>query len=281
MVVRLGCSGMRLRAGNDPLPHRVGGDGVGIGERVILVLDIETERHPLVPVADADDEGDRCPAAPHHRIVAAAGIVLEHCVDRIDGSNAYAYRATRAVTFGGEVEPDERRIVEHLARAFAKSPKLLTWNGDGFDLRVIIAAAMEHGIQIPWLFHRDVTYRYGTDGNEDLMDAMSQFGAARRGRQDPYARRCGLPGKMGVDGGDVDGLVKAKRYDELRAYNGQDVGQLAGIFLRREYVSGRLSRTGYQMSAQSLVSLFEKTPGLQPIVEHERFDRKKFLLEEV
>lgn len=254
---------------------------MGRGGKMILVLDIETVRHPLVPVPEADADEDRCPAAPHHRIVAAAGIVLEHCGDRIDGSSAYAYRATRAVTFGGESEPDEKRIVEHLARAFSKSPKLLTWNGDGFDMRVIIAAAMDHGIQIPWLFHRDVTYRYGTDGNEDMMDAMSQFGAARRGRQDPYARRCGLPGKMGVDGGDVEALVKAKKYDELRAYNGQDVGQLAGIFLRREYVAGRLGRAGYQMSAQSLVRLCESTPGLRPIVEHERFDRKKFLLEEV
>jgi predicted PolB exonuclease-like 3'-5' exonuclease len=262
---------------------------MGRGGKMILVLDIETVRHPLVPVPEADDEEDRCPAAPHHRIVAAAGIVLEEILEEVEppaeDANVSSFRfrwyeATRAVTFGGEVEPDERRIVEHLARAFSKSPKLLTWNGDGFDLRVIIAAAMDHGIQIPWLFHRDVTYRYGTDGNEDMMDAMSQFGAARRGRQDPYARRCGLPGKMGVDGSKVDALAKAGKWDEIRAYNGQDVGQLAGIFLRREYVSGRLSRTGYQMSARGLVELMSRAPKLRPIVEHPRFDRKRFLLEE-
>ncbi len=108
---------------------------------------------------------------------------------------------------------------------------------------------------------------------------LSQYGGARRAKQDAYARRCGLPGKMGVDGGDVAELVEAGRWEELRAYNLQDCGQLAGIWLRREYVAGRLTLDGYRQSAASLVAMFERTPGLRPIVEHERFNRKRFLLE--
>ena len=235
---------------------------------MLIALDIETIRHPEVPAAE--DDAERCPAAPHHRIVAAAGVVLE--------SHGTWYEAQRVVTFGdGSVE--EAVILEHLARALRNRPKLLTWNGDGFDLRVIIAAALEHGIQIPWLFSREVTYRYGVDGHEDMQDTTSQYGAARRGKQDAWARRIGLPGKMGVDGGDVAALFEARRFDELRAYNAQDCGQLAGIFLRREYVAGRLTLDGYWKSAGSLVALFERTEALRPIVEHERFNRKRFLLE--
>lgn len=239
---------------------------------MLLTLDIETIRHPEVP-APEDDE-DRCPAAPHHRIVAAAGVVLEHCNDGGSGC-----RATHAVTFGGDGAPDERGILEHMVRAFAKRPKLVTFNGSGFDLRVIVAAALEHGIQIPWLFSREVSYRYSTDGHEDVMDMLSAYGAGRRARQDAWARRIGLPGKMGVDGSQVEKLVEQGRLEELRAYNLQDAAQLAGIWLRKEYVSGRLTLRGYQASARSLVSLFEATPALRPIVEHERFDRKRFLME--
>ena len=245
---------------------------------MILSLDIETIRHPDVPAPE--DAEDRCPAAPHHRIVAAAGVVLEARGRRnpTGDEEDLWFEATRTVTFG-RGSHDEPAIVEHLARAFDHEPQLLTWNGDGFDLRVITAAAMEHGIQVPWLFAREVTYRYGTDGHEDLCDTLSQHGAARRPRQDAYARRCGLPGKMGVDGGDVAALVEAGKLEELRAYNLQDCGQLAGVFIRREFVSGRLTLEGYRHSAGSLVQLFERVEALRPIVEHERFDRKRFLLE--
>ncbi len=125
---------------------------------MILALDIETIRHPDVPPSDKDVEEDRCPAAPHHRIVAAAGVVLEpHGRRHPAGEDELRwYEATRAVTFGGEAR-DEPAILEHLARAFTHRPQLLTWNGDGFDLRVIGAAAMEHGVQMPWLFSREVT----------------------------------------------------------------------------------------------------------------------------
>lgn len=249
---------------------------------MIIALDIETIRHPDVPPSDKDVEEGRCPAAPHHRIVAAAGVVLEPHGRRhpTEAEEQRWFEATRAVTFG-RGSSDERVIIEHIAQACNRRdpPKLLTWNGDGFDLRVVGAAAMEHGIQIPWLFSREVTYRYGCDGHEDLQDTLSQYGGARRARQDAYARRCGLPGKMGVDGSDVAALVEAGRWEELRAYNMQDSGQLGGIFLRREYVAGRLTLEGYRMSARSLVELMSRTPELRPIVEHERFDRKRFLLE--
>jgi predicted PolB exonuclease-like 3'-5' exonuclease len=237
-------------------------------DALILALDIETIRHPDVPPSEGDEE--RCPAAPHHRIVAAAGVVLE--------PRGGWYEADRAVTFG-RGSSDELAILEHLAQAFANKPRIVTWNGDGFDLRVIGAAAMEHGVQMPWLFSREVTYRYDASGHEDLCDTLSQYGAARRAKQDAYAQRVGLPGKMGVDGSQVKGLVDEGRWEELRAYNLQDSGQLAGIFIRREFVAGRLSVEGYRQSASSLVALFERTEALRPIVEHPRFDRKRFLLE--
>lgn len=241
---------------------------------MILILDIETERHPLVPAPETDE--DRCPAAPNHRIVAAAGIVLEP--RSRDGVNWY--EAIRAVTFGGEAEPDEKRIVEHVVRALEKADRVVTWNGQGFDARVIHAACLEHGIQCGWFSRRDVNYRYSTEGHDDVMDRFSCYGAGRRAQQDAYARRIGLPGKMGVDGSQVGALAKAGKWSEIRAYNGQDVGQLGGVWLRDEYVGARLTLDGYRWSAASLVQLMERTPALEPIVRHERFDGKKFLLEE-
>jgi predicted PolB exonuclease-like 3'-5' exonuclease len=187
----------------------------------------------------------------------------------------------RAVTFGGEDDPNEKAIVEHIARALSHEPKIIGWNTSGFDMRVIHAACLEHGIQCPYLADRDVNYRYTTDGQDDVMDRFSCYGAAKRSQQDAYARRSGLPGKMGVDGSQVATLAEAGKWDEIRAYNGQDVGQLCGVWLRDEYVGGRMTLDGYRLSAASLLALYTRTPALRPISEHPRFDRKKFLLEEV
>lgn len=244
----------------------------------VLVFDLETIPHPDVPAYPQREGDDGAPAAPHHRIVSACALVLR----RTTAHEAYDfYDADQLVQFGRDIDQHgEFGIIVHVARAFARQPQLVTWNGPGFDLRVIETAALEHGIQVPYLYSRDVTYRYSAAGQLDLMDHLSQFGAARRARQDAYARRCGLPGKMGVTGGDVAALYAAGHLDKIERYNAQDVAQLTGVFIRREYVSGALTLDGYRASARSLVSLCESHDTLRPIVEQERFDRKRFLLEE-
>jgi predicted PolB exonuclease-like 3'-5' exonuclease len=242
---------------------------------MILCFDIETVEHPDNPAKPSVDAGDKVPAAPHLRIVAATGIALRPMREPVRW-----YSAEQAVVFGG-VGASEREIVTHFVTAMARKPKLVSYNGGPFDLRVIVAGMMEHGIQCPYLFSRDVTYRYSTDGHEDIQDSLSNFGRGRFGGQDAWVRRIGLPGKMGVDGSQAAALHGEGRIQDLTDYCMCDSGQLAGLFLRKELVAGGLCLDGYRRSVGSLVELFERTPALRAIVEHERFDRKRFLMEEV
>lgn len=245
----------------------------------LLHIDIETIRDAST---GKEPEGDRLPAAPHHIVVAACAIVLtERQYTPGDGNvRDLWYEATQAVVFGrGSV--DERTILEHLAEALERrpNPRLRSWAGDSFDLPVLRAALMAHGIACPWLFSNDVTNRY-RDGHRDLMDELCNRGGAVRWSLNGTARRLGLPGKLDVDGGQVKTLWEAGKHEEIQSYCLCDCWQLAAISLRLELSSGVLSVDGYRRSAQSMGELAERTPGLRPIIESERFDRKRFLLED-
>lgn len=243
----------------------------------ILCIDTEAIEHPDIPAKPSEDGKERVSAAPHLRIVAACGVVLES--RRADAGDLW-WEATRTVVFGG-VGGSPRDIVEHLAKAFSSrpTPTLVDYNGTGFDRRLIVAEALELGIPVPLLFDRSTTYRYSRDGAEDLQDTLSNYGAGRFGSQDAWARRCGLPGKMGADGSQVKDLHAAGKLQELTDYCMCDAGQLSGIWFRKEYIAGGLTLEGYRRSAESLVRLCEATPALRAIVEHERFDRARFLMD--
>lgn len=244
----------------------------------ILCFDTETIEHPQLPTKACEDGKERVPAAVHLQLVAACGVVLEERGDHRAGEDLW-YEATRTCTFGG-VNATPREILLGLAKAFKVRPLLVGYNSGGFDLHVLVAEAMELGIPVPLLFDREVSYRYSKKGHEDLQDSLTNYGAGKAGSQDAWARRIGLPGKMGVDGSQVKELHAAGRHQEISDYCLCDSGQLSGIWIRKELISGGLSLDGYRRSAGSLVGLFEKERALRAIVEHERFDMVRFLLED-
>ena len=121
-----------------------------------------------------------------------------------------------------------------------EAPTLVTWNGRGFDLPVIILRSLRHAVPMDWYYQRrDVRYRYSDDGHLDVGDALADRGAARMTSLDNAARLIGLPGKMGVDGSQVEGLHKAGRIEEIRHYCLTDVIQTTFVLLRYLLLTGR------------------------------------------
>ncbi|MFH2009425.1 MAG: 3'-5' exonuclease [bacterium] len=139
---------------------------------------------------------------------------------------------------------DERGQLDAFSEFVAREgPTLVTWNGRGFDLPVIVLRCLRHGVGLGWYYgRRDVRYRYSDDGHLDLGDALCDRGATRQTSLDNAARLIGLPGKMGVDGSQVEGLFRAGRIDEIRQYCLTDVIQTAMLLLRYLLLSGREER---------------------------------------
>src|SRR6201996_8864290 len=220
-----------------------------------LVLDIETVLDPELPIAEGS-EVERLPAPPHHQIVVVG--VLWFDVD---------YKVSRLGVIGEG--KDEASTLRDFARFLEdRKPELVTYNGRGFDLPVIAARCLRHGVPLRHYYRsRDVRYRFSADGHLDLMDYVADFGAARPAKLDIVAKLCGMPGKVGIDGKDVGPMVHAGRIQEVRNYCLCDVAQTAGVFLRVQLVRGEIDRDRYLSAMRGLIAQIKNDPRLAPVAE--------------
>jgi 3'-5' exonuclease len=226
-----------------------------------LVLDIETIPDPELP---RQDESDRVPPPPFNKIVTMGCLLLED----------YAPRRLGVV---GEHKSEGEMLTDFAQWLDGKKPTVVTWNGRGFDMPVITSRALRHGIPMPWWFtDRNTRYRYSTEGHFDLMDFLTDFGAAKHARLDVYSKLVGFPGKVGVDGSQVAPMVHAGKIDEVASYCLCDVAQTAAIFLRVELLRGSFDRDRYRALSQAFVEFIDSQPRLAPIAD--KIDRPRFLL---
>ncbi len=226
-----------------------------------LVLDIETVLDPELPIAEAA-ETERLPAPAHHQVVAIGGLWID------------AHHTPRRLKIVGE-DRDEPGILQEFARLLdERRPTLVTYNGRSFDLPVIAMRCLRHGIPMAHYYQsRDVRYRFSPDGHLDLMDFISDFGAAKPSKLDIIAKLCGMPGKVGVDGKDVGPLVHAGRIQEVRDYCLCDVVQTTGVFFRVQLLRGELPRDEYLRCMQALIEMIRTDSRLRPVADAMNEDR--------
>ncbi len=157
---------------------------------------------------------------------------------------------------------------------------LLTWNGRGFDMPVITSRALKHGVSMPWWFSdRHTRYRYSPEGHLDLMDFLSDFGAAKSSppRRVREAGRAPRQGRSRLASSQVAPMVHAGRIDEVNAYCLCDVAQTAALFLRVQLLRGVIDRARYVTLARGLLAFFDADPRLAPVMSH--VDRPRYELE--
>jgi len=178
----------------------------------------------------------------------------------------------------GENKGEGEMLTDFAVWLNEKKPTVVTWNGRGFDMPVITSRALKHGISMPWWFtDRNTRYRYSTEGHFDLMDFLADFGATKNARLDVYAKLVGFPGKVGVDGSQVQPMVHAGRLDEVNAYCLCDVAQTAAIFLRVELLRGSFDRARYTELARGMLAFIDTQPRVASMAE--KIDRAQFVLE--
>lgn len=227
-----------------------------------LVLDIETVpdarwKRPEVP------HGTEPPFPPTwaHRIVVVGCLWL--------GAD---YRLRRMGVIGesgeGGTEADEQHILIELSRFVGRAkPVLVTFNGRSFDLPVIALRSLSHGVPLAWYYQeRGVRYRYSEEGHIDLCDWLADHGATRSGSLDAVARLFGLPGKIGVDGSQVEGLYRAGQLPRIQAYCLSDVVQTAFVLLRFRLLQGVLAPAAYVAAAEALYEAVAAEPRVAELV---------------
>lgn len=221
----------------------------------------EIERYHL----EITDGRNSFPRQPFHKVVAIS--FLEAEIERDGLQETYLMKELRS---GGDEKSSEKDLVEGFFRYVERSrPRLVSFNGRGFDLAVLKYRAMVHGISARFLYSdgdkwNSYTSRYSDDWHCDLMEVMSDYGASARVKLNEVCSVLGFPGKFGVDGSKVSEMVDEGRIGDIRDYCETDVLNTYLVYLRHMHHRGKLATEAYNRAIADVVSLIETEGETRP-----------------
>ena len=196
---------------------------------------------------------------PYHQVVAISFVEAELNAD----SNRHEAYTLQDIRSGGLVNSNEAELIagffQHLAK---KKPRLVSFNGRGFDLPVLKYRAMKYGIAVGWFYQvldkwNHYQSRYSANWHCDLMDVLSDYGASSKIRLDDICTACGLPGKVGIDGSGVKEKFLAGELSAIRDYCETDVMNTYLVYLRHMLHMGVLQLDDYQHATRDVVAFLE------------------------
>ena len=240
----------------DAVPNLTGFDDPDVAQRRE-----ELERYHLEKTGGKNP----FPRQPFHKVVAIS--FLEAEIERDGGQEAYLLRELRS---GGEAGFDEKQLLQGFFGYFERlKPRLVSFNGRGFDLPVLKYRAMVHGVSATWLYDagdkwNGYTQRYATDWHCDLLEVLSDYGASARVSLHEVSAVLGLPGKFGISGSQVAGLVDEGRIEDVRHYCETDVLTTYLVYLRLMVHRGTIGIDGYNAAIADIVAMIEQESGERP-----------------
>jgi hypothetical protein len=167
----------------------------------------------------------------------------------------------------GTPQDDEPKLIQDFFRTVDRyKPRIVSWNGGGFDLPVLNYRAMIHGVPSARYWDtgdHDREFKYNNYLNRyhsrhlDLMDMLAMFTGRANAPLDEIARLCGFPGKLGMDGSKVWEAWRDGRIASIRDYCETDVANTWLLYCRFMLINGQLSPDEYQGE----VALFRETLG--------------------
>ncbi len=229
----------------------------------LLALDLET-----VPDRDRlpSEWGQKFPKPIHHRIVCVSFVEAEITLDG-DGCERATIKTCRS---GGELDWDERRLLEEFWRYFARHPtRIVGWNTRGFDVPVLLQRSLVHGVSAVAWFRSGSRfdgygYRYSDMWHADIMDVMSDYGACAKLSLDEAASAIGLPGKIGGHGAEVEAMMVAGEIEQIRRYCECDGLNTYGLYLRHGLLTGRMTRAGHDAAVADLAEYLDRERAAHP-----------------
>lgn len=160
---------------------------------------------------------------------------------------------SRVTTIKGENECEKiSKFLDYIDRF---NPRLISFNGRGFDLPMLMTRAMKYNLSVPGYFSMDrergkdkwTNYRSRYDGifHLDLLDHIGEFGSVRGFKLDVLCASIGLPGKYDIHGDQVLELFYSNKQDKIDEYCESDVLNTYWLFLKYELLKGNLNLNDY------------------------------------
>lgn len=198
------------------------------------------------------------PRQPFHRVVAISFLAAD--IERDGKHEAYFLKELRS---GGKEDSSEADLLKGFFGYIDRfKPRLVSYNGRGFDLPVLKYRAMVHGVSASGLLNsgdkwNSYTSRYSADWHCDLLEVLSDFGASAKCKLNEVCAALGLPGKVGVDGSKVAGMFDNGEIKAIRDYCESDVLNTYLVYLRYQLLTGNLSKEVHNRAVSDVVTLIE------------------------
>lgn len=215
---------------------------------------------------DATGGQNAFPRQPFHKVVAVSFLAAE-----IESDGRHENYYLKELRSGGDEKSPERDLVAGFFQwVDKKRPRLVSYNGRGFDVPVLRHRAMVHGITAAGFHDTSNKWdnygsRYAQDFHCDLQEALTDFGAASRGlKLNEICAVLGFPGKFGVDGSQVAPMFDEGRIAEIRDYCETDVLNTYLVYLRYQLTRGRMTKDGYNRAVADVVALINAERDARP-----------------
>lgn len=226
-----------------------------MSEKKILVLDIETI--PDLEVLPPNYPTEQFPFSIGHRVVTISLLLAE--------PHPQGYRISFCGSLG-DVTDTEPNLIRRFWEGFERQePRVVSWNGRGFDIPVLKQRAIKHGISAASWYRsarsRWEAYgqRYSPEWHCDLMDQFTDYGATRPIGLDIAARALDLPGKLVGHGSQVADMYAVGDLRTIRAYCECDVLNLYGIYIKWAFSVGWMSKETMDGSEHELVEYLNRS----------------------
>ena len=143
-----------------------------------------------------------------------------------------------SIQISEEIEDDEYECIHDAWNFIRKSREkkipLVTFNGIGFDVPVLIFRAMALDIPIP-METKNLLKKYEARDHYDLMQLLAHWDRQGWQKLDFYLKLFRIGKKLDdMDGSKVYAAWQAKEFDKIKAYCENDVFQLCELFQRVE-----------------------------------------------
>lgn len=188
--------------------------------------------------------GDQFPKLLYHSIVCIGALLATQ------SDSGWEVKGIDAPHIGNRTEQE---LIQSFVNIVEQAkPKMITFNGSGFDLPVLRYRSMMHGLRAPGLSARPYFHRF-TDDAVDVCDVLSSFSYGGKVKLDEISRVMGLEGKPdGMDGSQVEAYFNAGRIDEIAAYCQSDVVNTFRLWLRYELFRGKIDQKQFAFSEASI-----------------------------
>lgn len=198
---------------------------------------------------------------PFHKIVAISFLSAD--IERTAEGEKYILTEVRS---GGKLDSSEKELVAgFFSYLKAAKPRLVTFNGRTFDVPVLKYRAMVHGIDAKWYYQMGDKWnnygsRYSLDWHCDLIEAFSDFGTSARVKMNELCAAFSIPGKLDVDGAQVQTLFDEGNLQEIRDYCELDVISTYLLYLKYAQHTGLTSSDNATAAQEDLISYLESNP---------------------